>query len=309
MKLSIFLATSGAVLAAATPILRGRRLFVETKVVVDFVTVTVTEGVTPTMFGNRRPSPKPAVVSSSPVAPAAPTTPPVVVVPEPTPEPKVEPTPEPTTAAPVVVPSPVAKAPEAPAAAPVVEAPKIQEAAAQAPSGDDYQSTALYHHNVHRANHSVPAVTWSQTYADYAATVAKSCDFKHDLSPGGGGYGQNIAMYAGTNAADDNASHAASGGIGDGWYNGELHIFPSQDYGKPNPDMKDFEAWGHFSQMVWKGTQQIGCATQFCPKGTNLSKAMDGWYTVCNYFPAGNMGGGYGENVLPPLGQPTVLGH
>ncbi|KAK3366368.1 CAP domain-containing protein [Podospora didyma] len=281
MRVSVLLAISGAALAAATPVLGERRYPGKSNVVV--VTVVVIKGATATAtttrFGNRRPVNLAVFTTDAPAALVS------APAPEKTPEPKSEP-------------SPVA-----------AEAPKVAEAADVTLSGDDYQGTALYHHNVHRANHSAPAVTWGQTYADFAATVAKSCRFAHDLSPGGGGDGQNIAMYAGTDAAKDNATHAGKGGIGDGWYNGEITFYPSGDYGKDNPNMSKFENWGHFSQMVWKGTKQIGCATQFCPKGSQLNKDMDGWFTVCNYFPPGNMGGGYGNNVLPPLGRPIVPGH
>lgn len=54
-----------------------------------------------------------------------------------------------------------------------------QDAPAATPS--DLASTAVYHHNIHRANNSAPAMTWGSTYAGYAATVAASCKFAHDL--------------------------------------------------------------------------------------------------------------------------------
>jgi hypothetical protein len=109
------------------------------------------------------------------------------------------------------------------------------------------------------------------------------------------------------------------------WYNGELPQFPSNGYGQANPDMSNFEGWGHFSQVVWAGSTKVGCKTQFCPAGTVYS-TMDAWFTVCNYYPAGkychleqalkplltvssssgNVGGAYGKNVFPPTGAGTV---
>jgi hypothetical protein len=70
-----------------------------------------------------------------------------------------------------------------------------------------------------------------------------------------------------------------------GWYNNELDLFPSGDYGKDTPDMSNFKDWGHFSQLVWVGTQKVGCASVFCAPGTMSS--LGSWYTVCNYSPAG----------------------
>jgi hypothetical protein len=74
------------------------------------------------------------------------------------------------------------------------------------------------------------------------------------------------------------------------WYNNEINLFPSSDYGLANPDMSNFEGWGHYSQMIWKSTEQIGCAAVLCPYDTLMSK-MYGWYSVCNYYPAGKSDG------------------
>lgn len=104
---------------------------------------------------------------------------------------------------------------------------------------------------------------------------------------GGGGYGQNLAMWGSTSgAAEFGASNSLARAVTDGWYNKELEFFAPSDYGKANPDMSNFKAWGHFSQVVWKDSQRVGCASILCPAGT-LSKSMESWYTVCNYSPAG----------------------
>ncbi len=108
--------------------------------------------------------------------------------------------------------------------------------------------------------------------------------------------------------------------ITDQWYNGEFNKFLPEFYGAGNPDMSDFEGWGHYTQLIWKGSKEIGCKAQFCPKGS-LYDDFDAWYTVCNYRPAGklssyhlrftctlthklgNMDGSYATNVLPALGN------
>ncbi|KAL1866515.1 hypothetical protein Daus18300_006750 [Diaporthe australafricana] len=179
----------------------------------------------------------------------------------------------------------------------------VQAAASAAPS--DLASTAVYHHNIHRTNNSAPAMTWGSSYAGYAATVAASCKFAHDLTPGGGGYGQNIAMYASTDASSLTEETVMAQAITDMWYNGELNLYPSSAYGQSNPDFTNFEAWGHYSQIVWVGSTQVGCAAQYCAAGT-MNPTMGAWYSVCNYYPAGNVNGAYGKNVLPPTNQATV---
>lgn len=68
------------------------------------------------------------------------------------------------------------------------------------------------------------------------------------------------------------------------WYNGEATAWDY--YGEDNPpEGSDFSAWGHFTQLVWKSTTKVGCATEKCPAGTIFD--FDSWYTVCNYNPMG----------------------
>ncbi|KAK3331247.1 CAP domain-containing protein [Apodospora peruviana] len=297
MKTSIFLTATGAILAIASPLLQERNLHTATDVVIEWVTVTVTAGAKPTVFGPGRKLRKSSTTSTTSTTPAP--------VPEPAPV-TVAAIPEPeTTPPPAPVEVPVTT--EAPAPAPTTAAAKVEPVATQvAPASGDYQDTALYHHNRHRFNHSADALSWGQTYADYAEQVANTCKFAHDLTPGGGGYGQNLAMYGTTSDPESlGASKALAMGVTGGWYNGEINKYPGSNYGNPNTDMSAFHEWGHYSQMVWKETQQVGCFTKYCPPGS--MNDMGSWFTVCNYYPPGNMGGGYAANVLPPQGQDTIV--
>jgi hypothetical protein len=70
------------------------------------------------------------------------------------------------------------------------------------------------------------------------------------------------------------------------WYNGEINSYPFSQAGAPTPDMSNFENWGHVSQVIWAGSTQVGCASQFCPAGT-MNPSMGVWFTVCNYSPPG----------------------
>ncbi len=103
----------------------------------------------------------------------------------------------------------------------------------------------------------------------------------------------------------------AANTISNQWYNNEIMDFPASDYGKASPSMTNFDKWGHASQVIWKSSTEVGCATYYCQNGTPMfpgdgSMQMSGWYTVCNYKSAGNMGGAYGTNVLPSLGKAVV---
>jgi hypothetical protein len=49
---------------------------------------------------------------------------------------------------------------------------------------------------------------------------------------------------------------------------------------------------GHFTQVVWKGTNKLGFGVGF----TDDSQTV---VVVANYGPAGNMEGDFEQNVLP----------
>ncbi|KAL1305242.1 hypothetical protein AAFC00_002157 [Neodothiora populina] len=161
-----------------------------------------------------------------------------------------------------------------------------------------YQQRVLVHHNVHRANHSASALTWSSSLANTAAKIANSCVYAHDVNTDGGGYGQNIAA----GVTPDKISAV----ITDLFYNGEVNYYTQ--YGKSDTDMSNFEKWGHFSQVVWKSTTQVGCATVDCSaKGLqNVGSNVAPYFTVCNYGPPGNYLGQFGTQVGASLKKPTV---
>lgn len=89
-------------------------------------------------------------------------------------------------------------------------------------------------------------------------------------------------------------------------YNDEMGYY-SGLYGQANPSMSNFARWGHFSQIVWKDTQKVGCATVTCNSLANVYSSGPMPFTVCNYSPAGNYAGEYGKNVLPPMGHEMVV--
>lgn len=73
--------------------------------------------------------------------------------------------------------------------------------------------------------------------------------------------------------------------------------------------MEDFELWGHFSQIVWKDTTKVACATYDCSaqgifyplEPGNRRDDVPPHYTVCNYRKGGNVTGRYAQNVLAPV--------
>ena len=49
------------------------------------------------------------------------------------------------------------------------------------PKPTDYQSTVLWHHNVHRYNHSAPALAWNESLVEIAQKIADSCNYAHQM--------------------------------------------------------------------------------------------------------------------------------
>ncbi|KAJ5950370.1 uncharacterized protein N7479_008783 [Penicillium vulpinum] len=171
------------------------------------------------------------------------------------------------------------------------EAASTTAAATAAPSaGTSYQESILHYHNIHRRDHSSPDLTWAADLEQAANTLASRCEYGHDTSieASSGSYGQNIAY--GYDSADVGEKI-----ISEMMYTREAPYFDGL-YGQANPDMTNFASWGHFTQIVWKGTTTVGCATVSCPELKNVGSAAP--YTVCNYGPPGNFGGAYAENVL-----------
>lgn len=261
------------------------------------------------------PAPQPTSQAAPQQAPASPAPAPpkpefttVVVVspkPSPPPAPKPSPSPSPSPApAPVVVkPSPKPSPSPSPSPSPKPAASSPKPAAPAPAPANDYASAMVNEHNIHRSNHSAPDLSWDTTLAGYAQTIAEGCVFAHDMTQGGGGYGQNLASFGSTGNIDDLQIESGRRGVTDQWYNDEMENWTY--YGQSNPPSgSNLDAWGHFTQVVWKSSTKVGCYTAKCPAGTVLS--FPSWYTVCNYSPPGNFGGEYAENVLPPLGHPTV---
>lgn len=52
------------------------------------------------------------------------------------------------------------------------------------------------------------------------------------------------------------------------------------------------DACGHFTQVIWKGSREIGVGRAFAEDGLRV-------FVVCNYYPAGNVIGRFKENVMP----------
>ncbi|KAI0461682.1 hypothetical protein LJB42_004755 [Komagataella kurtzmanii] len=149
--------------------------------------------------------------------------------------------------------------------------------ATSTPTGsvDAISQTLLDTHNDKRALHGVPDLTWSTELADYAQGYADSYTCGSSLAHTGGPYGENLA-----------SGYSPAGSV-EAWYN-EI-----SDYDFSNPGYS--AGTGHFTQVVWKSTTQLGCGYKEC--------STDRYYIICEYAPRGNIvsAGYFEDNVLPPV--------
>ncbi|KAI8316841.1 Repressed by EFG1 protein 1 [Colletotrichum sp. SAR11_59] len=136
-------------------------------------------------------------------------------------------------------------------------------------SDDTFTSAVLNSTNHYREQHNASDVSWNKTLADFAVDYLRGmddCDFEHS----GGPYGENLAMgYA-------NVTQSV-----EAW--GEER----DDYDFDDAEFS--EETGHFTQLVWKDTTDVGCARKRCED--------DAWYLVCEYWPRGNVVGQFAEEV------------
>ncbi|GAA5875429.1 hypothetical protein JCM8547_004403 [Rhodosporidiobolus lusitaniae] len=158
----------------------------------------------------------------------------------------------------------------------------------------DFATACLTAHNDFRATHHVDDLVWNETLANAAQEWVKGCVYEHS---GGSllssSYGENLYIV-GPVAQD--AAMEPSDGV-KSWENEE------KDY-TFDPPTGFAENTGHFTQVVWKGTTQLGCYMGTC-QGLAIVKADEyAAYLVCEYSPPGNIVGDnnqyFADNVLAP---------
>lgn len=115
------------------------------------------------------------------------------------------------------------------------------------------------------ADPPLPPLEWSSSLAEVAQAWAERCAFEHSE----GSFGENLAFFSGT------ASTARD--VVAGWAD-EARFY---DYERDS--CAAAEECGHYTQLVWRGTQRVGCGAAEC----NIFGA-DGLFWVCNYDPPGN---------------------
>jgi hypothetical protein len=132
----------------------------------------------------------------------------------------------------------------------------------------------LEHHNLVRKEVGTPNLTWSRDLAQFAQEWAdklakNGCRMEHRKQPKikNEPVGENLFW-----GGDASFYHPIDASLS--WYE-EKRIYKYGKFGLGN-----WHAYGHYTQMIWKSTRQVGVGVAICKNGEIL--------VVANYFPAGN---------------------
>src|SRR5262249_52603069 len=134
-------------------------------------------------------------------------------------------------------------------------------------------------HNAVRAGASpklsppLPPLCWNASVASGAQAWANACKWGHN--PNLSNLGENIAALGGD----------ASAG---GWRAAmDLWAGEAGNYNYANNSCSG--VCGHYTQLVWRSTTQVGCGLRVCTTGSPFGSRASTWtMIVCDYRPPGN---------------------
>ncbi|KAG9454578.1 hypothetical protein H6P81_007482 [Aristolochia fimbriata] len=121
-------------------------------------------------------------------------------------------------------------------------------------------------HNAARAEVGVGSMQWNTTVAAYAQSYANQRIADCQLVHSGGPYGENIFWGYGL-------EYAAADSVKD-W------VGEKQYYDYNTNTCAPGQVCGHYTQVVWRSSVQLGCARVKCNSGAI--------FITCNYYPRGN---------------------
>lgn len=156
--------------------------------------------------------------------------------------------------------------------------------------GSNFKDEILCAHNARRGTFptptpepAIPGLEWDEALADIAADYAAQCIWQHNANRSDNypGYvGENLALFSSGYQVSELPERTLSL-----WVENEM---PDYDYASNTCT----GVCGHYTQVVWRNTERVGCAVQQCPTISNLDPGWNNAYLlVCNYSPGGNYQG------------------
>jgi hypothetical protein len=152
------------------------------------------------------------------------------------------------------------------------------------PISDEVKEQIVALHNKYRAEVGVPPVVWSDDVAEGAGEWAlhlaenEGLRMVHSTFEQRKPYGENLSGGPGQWSTDKDALTALQWAVES--FGNEKKFYKN----KPIRIDNDFYKYGHYTQMVWRTTTEIGCAVA-------KRKDIPGYIVVCRYNPSGNMVG------------------
>ncbi|GJS49261.1 pathogenesis-related leaf protein 4-like protein [Tanacetum coccineum] len=128
------------------------------------------------------------------------------------------------------------------------------------------QEEFLNTHNSARSQVGVANVVWNATVATYALNYANQRKADCNLVHSGGPYGENLAEGSGTFTATAAVN---------------LWVAEQAYYTYSTNTCASGHVCGHYTQVVWRTSDQIGCARVQC-------RNNGWWFVICNYYRPGN---------------------
>ncbi len=132
------------------------------------------------------------------------------------------------------------------------------------------KAQALQVHNQARAKDKQRPLIWSADLENisqkWANQLAQSCKMYHHK--GNIPFGENLFI---------STARTSVGQAINAWVNEKKNYIWVQNKCQAGKQC------GHYTQVVWKGTTDVGCAKQTCSNGSEIY--------VCSYFPGGNVVG------------------
>jgi uncharacterized protein YkwD len=121
---------------------------------------------------------------------------------------------------------------------------------------------------------AIPALTWNAQAQAFAQAWADQCQWRHNpaASPT---WGENLFASSGATTPTQVVSVWAA---------------EASDYDYATNTCAPGKSCGHYTQLVWRATTSVGCATRTCT--VNSPFGGGDWHLwVCNYAPPGNVAG------------------
>ncbi|MCP3140115.1 CAP domain-containing protein [Pyxidicoccus xibeiensis] len=148
------------------------------------------------------------------------------------------------------------------------------------PTLTQFERDMLDTHNTVRAGVTTPrpdpaleALTWDVAAEAVAKAHVAKCNFRHNGERGD--FGENIAaatpdLWDTPDVVNEWAKEVA-------------------DYDYARNTCAAGKQCGHYTQVVWRATKRVGCATQVCTTNSPFGSRAPTWqFWVCNYAPPGN---------------------